>query len=108
VNESDTAVWMNRLAALSRTEGALPDPALIWWQARLLERQAARARATRPLAIAQWGSAVLAAVTVMVLCALDWPGIRDVLAPFATLAPWVVAGIVIVWTGLALRLALGE
>jgi amino acid transporter len=107
VNEPEAAVWMGRLVELSRNEGALPDPALIWWKARLLERQAAQACVARPIAIAQWLSLVVAVVTMIVLCVLNWPGIQGMLEPFG-IAVWVaVAGIAILM-GLALRLVFSE
>ena len=107
MNESETAVWMRRLASLSRTENALPDPVLIWWQARLLEREEARARATRPLTIVQWASALVAAILI-VLCVFHWPGIRDMLAPFAAFTPWVAAASGVILMGLAVRLGFSE
>jgi hypothetical protein len=108
VNESDTAIWMRRLAARSRNGDALPDPALIWWQARLRERQEARTRAARPLAIAQWTSAVVAIAVVAALCVVYWPGMRDMLQPLATLTAWVAAGSAIILMGLAARLVFGD
>jgi amino acid transporter len=107
VNEPETAVWMGRLAELSRSDGALPDPALIWWKARLLERQAVQARVARPIAIAQWASLVVAVVTAIVLCAVNWTGIQGMLAP-AGAAVWVAAGACVVVMGLALRFVFGE
>jgi len=107
VNEPEAAVWMGRLVELSRNEGALPDPALIWWKARLLERQAAQARIVRPVAIAQWLSLVVAVVATIVLCAVNWAGIQGMLAP-AGVALWVVVAGVVILMGLALRFAFGE
>jgi hypothetical protein len=106
MNEPETAAWMSRLVS-SGDAGALPDPAVIWWKARLLERQAAQARVARPIAIAQWLSLVVAVVTTIVLCALNWPGITDVLGPGgATL--WVAAAGGVILMGLALRFVYGE
>jgi len=107
VNEPETAVWMGRLVELSRSDGALPDPALIWWKARLLEKQAAQARATRPIAVAQWASLVVAVLTMAVLCAVNWPGITGMLAP-AGVALWVTVVGTIVCMGLALRQVFSE
>jgi len=107
VNEPEAAVWMGRLAELSRNDGALPDPALIWWKARLLERQAAQARVARPIAIAQWLSLVVAVVTMIVLCAVNWPGIQGMLEPLG-IALWVAAAGGVVLMGLALRFVFGE
>jgi amino acid transporter len=107
VNEPEAAVWMGRLVELSRSEGALPDPALIWWKARLLERQAAQARAALPIAIAQWLSLVVAVVTMIVLCAVNWPGIKGMLEP-AGFTLWVAVAGGVILMGLALRFVFGE
>jgi len=106
VNEPEAAVWMGRLVELSRNEGALPDPALIWWRARLLVKQAAQARVVRPTAIAQWLSVVVAVVTTIVLCAVEWPGIKGVLEPVGFTLWLAAAGGVIL--GLALRVVFSE
>lgn len=100
MNEPEATAWMGRLVELSRNEGSLPDPALIWWKARLLEKQAARARVVRPVAIAQWMSLVVAVVATIVLCAVNWPGIQGMLAP-AGLALWVAAAGIVILMGLA-------
>jgi hypothetical protein len=106
VNEPEAAAWMGRLLELSRRGDALPDPALIWWKAQLLDRQAAQARAVRPIAIAQWLSLVVAVVTTMALCAVNWPGIQGVLAPFG-FTLWVAAAGGVILMGLAVRFVLG-
>ena len=107
MNEPEAAVWMGRLVELSRGDGALPDPALIWWKARLLERQAAQARVMRPIAIAQWVSLVVAVIATIVLCAADWPGIKSVLEPVG-FALWVAGIGSVVLMGVALRFVFGE
>src|ERR1017187_6292650 len=91
---------MGRLVELSRSEGALPDPALIWWKARLLERHAAQARAALPIAIAQWLTLVVAVVTMIVLCAVNWPGIKGMLEP-AGFTLWVAVAGGVILMGLA-------
>ena len=107
MNEPDTAVWMCRLAALSRNGDALPDPAIIWWQAQLLEKQAARARAVRPMAVAQWVSLVVAVVAAIVLCAMNWAGMQALLGPVAAaVGLFVCAAAVLI--GLTIRFAFGE
>jgi hypothetical protein len=98
---------MGRLVELSRNEGALPDPALIWWRARLLEKQAAQARVVRPTAIAQWLSVVVAVVTTIVLCAVEWPGIKGVLEPVG-FTLWLAAAGGVILMGLALRVVFSE
>jgi hypothetical protein len=95
------------LVDLSANDGALPDPALIWWKARLLERQAVQARVARPIAIAQWLSLVVAVLTTIVLCAMNWPGIQGVLGP-ASATVWVAAAGGVIVMGLALRFVFGE
>ncbi|MGA3043064.1 MAG: hypothetical protein ABSF54_19990 [Bryobacteraceae bacterium] len=107
MNEPETAAWMGRLVDLSANDGALPDPALIWWKARLLERQAVQARVARPIAIAQWLSLVVAVLTTIVLCAMNWPGIQGVLGP-ASATVWVAAAGGVIVMGLALRFVFGE
>ncbi|HXM39666.1 MAG TPA: hypothetical protein VN924_00345 [Bryobacteraceae bacterium] len=107
MNEPEAAVWMGRLAALSRDGGALPNPALIWWKARLFEKQAAQARATRPIAIAQWVSLAVAAVTTIVLCMANWRSIQDLLAP-AGLALWVAGAACVILMGMALRFVFSD
>src|ERR1017187_6415471 len=97
---------MGRLVELSRSEGALPDPALIWRKARLLERQAAQARAALPIAIAQ-GLSLGAVVTMIVLCAVNWPGIKGMLEP-AGFTLWVAVSGGVILMGLALRFVFGE
>jgi hypothetical protein len=79
MNEPEVATWMGKLVEVSRADGELPDPALIWWKARLLERQAAQARVRRPIAISQWVSLVVPAVAAIILCAVNWPGISGFL-----------------------------
>src|ERR1019366_2329515 len=98
---------MGRLVELSRSEGALPDPALIWWKARLLERQAGQARAGRPIAISQWLSPVGAGVPVIVLFAGNGPGIKGMLEP-AGFTLWVAVAGGVILMGLALRFVFGE
>ena len=107
MNECEAALWMGRLVELSRNEGALPDPALIWWRARLLEKQAAQARVVRPTAIAQWLSVVVAVVTTIVLCAVEWPGIKGVLEPVG-FTLWLAAAGGVILMGLALRVVFSE
>jgi amino acid transporter len=107
VNEPEAAVWMGRLVELSRNGDELPDPVLIWWRARLLDKQAARARVVRPMAIAQWASLVAAAITMIVLCAVNWTGIRGMMAPFG-FATWAAVGGAIILMGVALRFVGGE
>ena len=107
MNEPEAAIWMGRLVELSRGDGALPDPALIWWKARLLERQAAQARTALPIAIAQWISLVVAVATTIMLCAVNWRGIAGMLGPFG-FAVWVAAGGGVILMGLAVRFVFGE
>lgn len=79
MNELEIAACMHRLAELSRGDTELPDPALIWWEAQLLKQRDARARAMRPLVIAEWASIAASAAAAAVLTVSNWPGIRDML-----------------------------
>jgi hypothetical protein len=108
MNEPDTEVFMRRLAMRSRDGDALPDPVLIWWQAQMIERHEACRRAARPLMIAQWTSAIVAAVVVLVLTVLYWPGLRDTVALYGALPVMILAGIAVIWTGLAWRMVSGD
>ncbi len=81
MNEKEASMWMSRLVE-APADGQLPDPALIWWKARLLDRQTAQARALRPVLVAQWFSLVVPPAAAIILCAVDWPGIRALLASF--------------------------
>ncbi|MGD0363845.1 MAG: hypothetical protein ABSC93_23425 [Bryobacteraceae bacterium] len=107
MNEPEAAVWMSRLADPTRGGDALPDPAAIWWKARLLERQAAQARALRPTAIAQWASLAAAVIGMIALCTANWPGIRGMLEPFG-MAPWMALAGGAILMGVALRVVFGE
>lgn len=106
MNEHEAAVWMSRLVEHTSGEGALPDPALIWWKAQLLEKRAANARVTRPVAIAQWVSLVVTVVTTIGLCAANWAGIKGVLEPFGP-ALWVAFGGAVILMLVALPLVSG-
>jgi hypothetical protein len=107
VNEPEAEAWMGQIAKLSHSDGALPDPAIIWWKARLLEKQAIQARVSRPIAIAQWASLAVAAVTMIALLALYWPGIKSFLEP-AGFTLWVAAAGSVIMMGMALRFVFGE
>ncbi len=80
MNEREASMWMGRLGELSRSEGGLPDPALIWWKAQWLEKQAVRARVERPMVIAQWLSLVAPVAAAVVLCAINWQGMQGMLS----------------------------
>ncbi len=108
MNDLEAAVWMRRFAELSRGENSLPDPALIWWKARLLERQAARARVCSPVLIVQWISVVVAVLASVGLSILYWPGIRGMLEPFSTLALVLAVASSGILAALALRFAFGD
>ena len=101
MTESDIEVWMRRLAD-TPADGDLPDPVLIWWRAKLLERTAAKRRAARPLVFTQWASVVVAGAAGTALSIVYWPGISALLAPFA---PWTAAACAVILTVVALRMA---
>ncbi len=107
MNERDTEVWMRRLEEPSPGKNALPDPALIWWKAQLIERQAAQARVRRPIEFAQWVSLAVAVVATVVLGALNWSAVKGMLEPFGVTL-WIPAAAVLILMGLGLRIVFAE
>ena len=73
----------------------------------MLDKQAAQARVTRPIAIAQWLSLVVAVVTAIVLCAVNWTGIQGMMEP-AGFTLWVAGAGSLIVMGLALRFVFSE
>ena len=97
---------MSRLEEPSGESG-LPDPALIWWKAQLIEKQAAQARVIRPMEIAQWASLVVAVAATVVLGALNWSAVKGMLEPFGVTL-WIPAAAVLILMGLGLRMVFAE
>lgn len=48
------APWMNRFSRISDREHILPDPAVVWLKAKLLQGSADASRASRPLDVVQF------------------------------------------------------
>jgi hypothetical protein len=72
----EVASWMSRLAADTDAIAAdrdLPDPARIWWRARLLQRWDAETRATAPLDVMQRFEVVGSVILAVVLLVTMWP-----------------------------------
>lgn len=61
--EHEVADWMRRFAAIDDRERVLPDPAVIWLKAQMLQSARAVERASRPITTAQ-----IAAYAVVATC----------------------------------------
>ena len=107
MNERDAIAWMSRLIDRPNGNDKLPDPGLIWWKARLLEKREAQARVARPMAIAQWFSLAIAIIAAAVLCAFNWGDIYRLMAPFG-IALWLIPACAILTLGAAIRFFLPD
>jgi hypothetical protein len=75
----DVARYLTRLAAETETLAAtrqLPEPAQLWWKARLLQRWNAEARATAPLDWMQRIEVIGGLIAVAVLLVIFWVDLR--------------------------------
>lgn len=70
------AEWMERFAAIDDREHVLPDPAVIWLKARVLQSAKAVERASRPITFAQIASYVVIAACWTVLLMWKWSALR--------------------------------
>jgi hypothetical protein len=71
-----TAPWMHSLAQSSASARPLPDPARIWWRARLSEKQA---KAERAQELFEWAEIISASVLCAAFAAWfiwDWSAIQ--------------------------------
>jgi len=63
--------------AEERPDTSLPDPGRIWLRARLAERSAARARATRLITVVEWLAAATGVAVSVAALAWAWPSLRS-------------------------------
>lgn len=91
--------WMQALARQVEKEAALPDASLLWWKARLAQKQGEVERAQRPLEWAEVALPAIIAVGVAGWLAWNWPSVPGWLArllvgliPQFWRAGWSVAG----------------
>ena len=66
----------------------MPDPARIWWRARLLQRWDAESRATVPLDLMQRVEVIGGLIAAVVLLITMWPELRGVSQVTATPSWW--------------------
>jgi hypothetical protein len=86
-----THLQQARSEALSATPPA--SPSLVWWRAQARRRQAALARASRPVLAAQVFAIVVVVATVALLAARHWQSMLD----NALAAPASIGGMLDVW-----------
>lgn len=93
----DVARYMTRLAAdtdLIAATRPLPEPAQLWWKARLLQRWNAESRATAPLDWMQRIEVVGGVAAVVILLLIFWADLRQVQTPAFASQFWpTVAGL---------------
>ena len=77
--------WMQALARNSESSPALPDPSLLWWMARLSEKQAKAEKAQDVLEWAEITSAVAISLGLAGWAAWNWYAIQG-------LTTWILAG----------------
>jgi archaellum biogenesis protein FlaJ (TadC family) len=63
---SDIQIYMRELGQGGEA-GPLPDPALIWWKAQLLQRRAAQEKAVEPIRLAGKLAFVISAVAAIMM-----------------------------------------
>ena len=76
------APWMNRFSRLSDREHILPDPAVVWLKARLLQNNADVARASRPLDFVQFVAYAVVAAGWAALLTWKWDAVRSWIGAF--------------------------
>ena len=74
--EREAGIWMQQFAAIEDRQHALPDPAVIWLKARVLQSAKEVQRAARPVTIAQIGAYAAIATCWTVLLTWKWSAIH--------------------------------
>ncbi len=70
------APWMTRFSRMSDRDHILPDPAVVWLKAKLLQGSADAARASRPLDFAQFAAYGVVAAGWAALLTWKWDAVR--------------------------------
>ena len=84
--------WMQALARSSESNPTLPDPSLLWWRARLSEKQAKAEKAQDVLEWAEITSAVAISLGLVGWAAWNWYAIQGLMTWILTGAQlWVTA-----------------
>ena len=85
---ASVAPWMSSFAGMRDREHVLPDPAIVWLKAKLLQGSADAARASRPMTIAQIVSYLVVAGGWAAVMTWKWDAIQ---AWLHSLSPTAVA-----------------
>lgn len=87
----EVTAFMSRVSADTdaiAVDRDLPDPARIWWRARLLQRWDAETRATVPLDYMQRVEVIAGLVAAVVLLFVMWPELRGVGQATSAMPSW--------------------
>ncbi len=76
------APWMTRFSRISDREHILPDPAVVWLKARLLQGSADASRASRPLDVVQFIAYAVVAAGWAALLTWRWDAVRSWITGF--------------------------
>jgi hypothetical protein len=82
VATASVAPWMDRFALMSDREHILPDPAVVWLKAKLLQGTADLGRVSRPLDVAQMVAYLVVAGGWAGLLTWHWPAIQRWMSGF--------------------------
>lgn len=72
--------------------GQPPEPGPIWWRARLHARQAALARATRPIVVWERITATSGIAALLALLWRSWPSVAGTIASAGASGTWLMQG----------------
>jgi hypothetical protein len=76
------APWINGLSRISDREHILPDPAVVWLKARLLQNTADATRASRPLDFVQFVAYATVAAGWAAVLTWKWDAVRSWIGAF--------------------------
>lgn len=86
VAAASVAPWMRSFSRISDREHILPDPAIVWLKAKLLQGSVDATRATRPLDFAQFLAYGIVAAGWAALLTWRWPAVKAWIASFTPAA----------------------
>jgi hypothetical protein len=76
------APWMSRFSRMSDREHILPDPAVVWLKAKLLQGSVDASRASRPLDVVQFIAYAVVAAGWAALLTWRWDAVRSWMSSF--------------------------
>ena len=80
--EDLAASWMQQFAAIDDRDHVLPDPAVIWLKARVLQTAKEVERASRPITVAQIGAYAFLAACWTILLTWKWTALQAWMTTF--------------------------